>query len=197
MYSKYCKECSKLLAMIDPDSFLLVCVDNVNIRQKILKDTRFIIRNVPSILEFNEEDKSFQKYEAHLVNDWLIRHRYLPSPSSMIVSPTINENQFVAENDSKPIVSLETIVEDSNEQDDDDVQDQEFIPPPQSDSTIPDTDSMATPPSDRPDATTVVNRKQNSVLNIAQQMQREREKEEKPAGKPVPTRGSGPIAPME
>lgn len=190
MYSKYCKECSKLLAMIDPDSFLLVCVDNVNIRQKILNDTRFIIRNVPSILEFNEEDQSFQKYEAHLVKDWLVRHGYLPSSPSF----TTEREYIPPPKDDKPVVPLETIVESSNEEDHE-VQVQE--------SSVPEVDvsldigSIGSSPTDRPDATTVINRKQNSVLNLAQQMQRERETEEKPTGKPVLTRGSGPIAPME
>ncbi len=69
-YSKYCKECPKILSVIDPNRFLFICVDNPDIRKKIVEDKRFQIKTVPCILYF-ENDKTFEKYENENVIKWL------------------------------------------------------------------------------------------------------------------------------
>ena len=69
-YSKYCKECPKILSVIDPNRFLFICVDNPDIRKKIVDDDRYNIKTVPCILYF-ENETSFEKYENENVIKWL------------------------------------------------------------------------------------------------------------------------------
>lgn len=141
-YSKYCKECPKILSVIDPNRFLFICIDNPDVRKKIVDDNKFKIQTVPCILYF-EKDTSFEKYEGENVIKWLsVNNMWGVSPPTEEPSSQDFEEESITEESSPP-------------------------PPPQDE--VDENVETDPTPSDMPIST------KNSVLTLAQQMQRERE----------------------
>lgn len=94
LYSKYCKECPILMRALDANQLLFLCVDNVDIRKKFLNDDKFSIRKVPSLLVYNQQYKSFEKYQgSDQVLDWLTQNNYLEEEeenNDTMISPPLS-----------------------------------------------------------------------------------------------------------
>lgn len=208
-YSKYCRQCRDIIEVIDPNDFVFVCIDNVDVRKRILSDTHYGIRSVPCILVFQGSSEKFHKYEGDDVVRWLEMNDMIvqtenesapepevepvhvvdlpPLPPRRAVTQT--PSSLIAENPIPPnnpsIDSrLPTIVESELEND---------VSAPLLTSTIMteasmeggDVSSSMMDPSGMSDGMssatmTTASKKPNSIMNLAQQMQRERESEDRP-----------------
>jgi len=211
LYSKYCKECPIIMRAVDPNQMVFLCVDNVDIRKKILTDQKFTIRKVPSLLVYNDRYSSFEKYEgSEQVVEWLSENNLLqeeepesedrhpsrsslhleePLPQDIIQSPPpMPQNRTLQNN----MVSMPTIAEIDSE---DAISPTREIrtnpelstPPPLTENTESEQQQSMSDPSgmsdssgmtDPSNANDIISKKSNNILNLAQQMQRERESSE-------------------
>lgn len=173
LYSKYCKQCPELINHIDPNQFLFVCVDNVEVRKKFLNDQRFLVRTVPCIIVYNDDNNTiFEKYEGNSLIDWLDENNLLITNDKVNqaeddeeeelqhkipITPLPIEESFIPPNNVMENNNPEPIMESNNSVD-------EEAPAP-----IEDPSGM----SDQ----SAIPKKSSDVMNLAQQMQRERDNE--------------------
>ena len=76
-YSKYCSKSTELLSFINnPDDYIFLCVDNIKIKNQILNDSKLNIRIVPTLLIVSE-DGNFIKYENDDILDWVQENGYI------------------------------------------------------------------------------------------------------------------------
>lgn len=68
-YSKYSDKCKEINNMAQNLNLEYVCLDNKKIREKVLRDKRFNIQNVPCILIFYDEG-TVEKYEGANAFKW-------------------------------------------------------------------------------------------------------------------------------
>lgn len=204
-YSKYCRECRELIDMIDPNHFVFVCVDNVDVRKRILTDTHYGIRSVPCILVFQGGTQRFHKYEGEDILRWLEMNPTMmmmtsinespkqdvdhvidipPLPPTSLTSGNVPPSLPVME--SLPLQEPPTRLAPIPEEDDgeEDVQ-APLLPPPavQTSEEVGDPSGMSDGMSST--SATTASKKPNSIMNLAQQMQRERESEDRPS--PIPS----------
>lgn len=189
-YSKYCRHCTEIIPRIDPNDFLFVCVDNVNIRKRLLTDVKYEIRSVPCLLVF--QDRSFTKYEGDDVVAWLTTNdMFVPTTTWQ---PQEEEEAVVtaADHPQHPIVTrLPVIPEEVEEEPRMDTstplptmlmqQPTPLPPPPPTTISQDDTEIDPSGMSDGMASTTPTPKKSDSVMTLAQQMQRERETADRPA----------------
>lgn len=62
-YSKYCRYCTGIIDRIDPNDFRFVCVDHVDVRKLLLADTKYGVRSVPCIMILRDNGRAL-KYEG-------------------------------------------------------------------------------------------------------------------------------------
>lgn len=200
LYSKYCKECPIIMRAVDPNQMVFLCVDNVDIRRKILTDQKFTIRKVPSLLVYNDRYSSFEKYEgSEQVVEWLSEHNLLhdeepqsddyPSRSSLSMEEPIPQDMIenvqtpLPPSQQKKMVPMPTIEEIDSDVGNSPTREIPELPIPTPDeieSDIEQQQSVSDPSgmSDPSNANDIISKKSNNILNLAQQMQRERESSE-------------------
>lgn len=157
IYSKYCKICQEILRSYDTNSFLLLCIDNTNVRKKILDDEQYKIRNVPCIL-FIYEDGSIEKCENEQVIQYL----------DQLVTTT----QIKIEDDNKtiqnPIIELSSLQDIIVEQPEKKIKEE-------NENVI-----LSEKVNEETSEDLMMTKKPNSsTMNLAQQLQRERENEDR------------------
>ena len=200
-YSKYCRECRELIDMIDPNHFVFVCVDNVDVRKRILTDTHYGIRSVPCILVFQGGTQRFHKYEGEDIFRWLEMNPTMmmmtsingnpkqhvdhvidipPLPPTSLTSGNVPPSLPVVE--SLPLQEPPTRLAPIPEEDDGE-EDVQAPPAVQTSEEVGDPSGMSDGMSST--SATTASKKPNSIMNLAQQMQRERESEDRPS--PVPS----------
>lgn len=171
LYSKYCKQCPELINMIDPNQFLFLCVDNVEVRKKFLNDQRFLVRTVPCIIVYNDISMTFQKYEGSALVEWLDENNYLLDDNNDEEEEQQQEEHQIVDEEappaSKTIMMLPQPIQPLEN---------ENIPTATPD-TIP--SSQEIDPSGMTDTVSSSDNssKKSDVMNLAQQMQRERDAE--------------------
>lgn len=168
LYSKYCKQCPEIISHIDPNQFLFVCVDNVEVRKKFLNDKRFLVRTVPCIIVYNDTNRTFEKYEANSLIDWLDDNNLL------VTNEKVNQEEEEEELQTKiqmpipiekPIIPADNVMENNQ---------------PEPSPVMENVDEEAPAPIDDPSGMSdqsTLPKKSSDVMNLAQQMQRERDNE--------------------
>lgn len=58
-YSKYCQESMTILNKMDLSEVHAFCVDNANIRTRMLKNNNWGVEQVPSLLQISEDGRTF------------------------------------------------------------------------------------------------------------------------------------------
>lgn len=153
-YSKYCKECPKLFSIIDLNRFVCVCVDHADIRMRVLQSKGPQITYVPSLLTL--EKGKMCLYDRDRLIDWLTSKNYIILPDED------DEDSAVQSEEEEVFLSNPLAVQDRN------TKQTSSAPVPSADTGSVQTTAPTVPSvpetSSRP-----------SVLNLAQQMQRERE----------------------
>lgn len=87
-YSKYDSYSLDILNRFDIDTMNVLCVDNVKIRDKIINDTRWNIKQVPCILKITEE--GFSVIEEPLLSR-LVEEQQETQTNEMMSLPTEEE----------------------------------------------------------------------------------------------------------
>jgi hypothetical protein len=75
LYSKYSPQCTRIVDLHhkhNVDYMRLLCIDNVNIREKLLQSTDLNIRTVPCVL-FLYPGGRIEKFEGSNVSSWVIK----------------------------------------------------------------------------------------------------------------------------
>jgi hypothetical protein len=158
-YSKYCNICKELLNKINIDDYIYLCVDNVNIRNRILNDTKLKIYNVPCLIIVSN-DGYIEKIESDDLLHWLEKETENKVQKTILLNQNENDIIFEKENDIEKNMLLndekkENIVKEGAEE------------------NIEDTENIVNDDDKKP------SKKNNQTYNLAQQMQREREFNEK------------------
>lgn len=170
LYSKYCKQCPEIINHIDPNRFLFVCVDNVDVRKKFINDKRFLVQTVPCIIVYNDTNTTFEKYEGNSLIDWLDENNLLITTEKLdsqenpetVQQVSVTPLSTIEEDITLPISLNEPIPNNTEmEMENDKVVEKEPV--------IEDPSGMSDP--------TPMPKKSSDVMNLAQQMQRERDNE--------------------
>jgi len=75
LYSKYSNASKQLMSQLQKtpeliDSLTLTCIDNKDIRQRILNDQKIKIKTIPCLIRLNDETNNFDIFEGHTVFDF-------------------------------------------------------------------------------------------------------------------------------
>lgn len=177
-YSKYCKECPRIMNIIEnPNDFIFVCVDNTNVRNKIIHDKKFLITHVPCLLIIS--NNTFEKYDnPNKIIDWLQKNELINQDDNNYESqeyenPTTSLQQEVITLPPLKKEEKNTLIPDNK------VDGNSFLPslngqnyPSVKDETQSSNKEENTEENEELIKTSTKN---SNVLSLAQQMQRERE----------------------
>jgi hypothetical protein len=124
-YSKYDAYSLDMLNKFDMESMNVVCVDNVKIREKILNDSRWNIKQVPCILKIT--DDGFSVIEEPILSRLVQEREQEEHSNELLLSPELeiiqekgedkddgedNEEEDVQEkNSAQPSLSISNIVQ--------------------------------------------------------------------------------------
>jgi thioredoxin-like negative regulator of GroEL len=89
LYSKYspkCKDILQLLSQHSVDYMHPLCVDNIDVRKRILNDKQYNISSVPSIL-LVYPNNTIEKFEGPNVSQWLQHQLAPPEPIKVQETP--------------------------------------------------------------------------------------------------------------
>ena len=75
LYSKYSNASKQLMSQLQKtpeliDSLTLTCIDNKDIRQRILNDQKIKIKTIPCLIRLNDETNNFDIFEGQTVFDF-------------------------------------------------------------------------------------------------------------------------------
>jgi len=168
LYSKYCKECKELIdeCLVSSNHFYFVCVDNVNTRQKIIQDTKFNIKIVPCILYMDSQSfQTFQGKEQIISflqsNNLLEYDQQETNITPLDISGQENTPLDISGQENTPL----------------DISGQENTPLTGQEEYSNEDENVQEEYSNEQEDT--IPQKPNSIMNLAQQMQRERESAER------------------
>ena len=75
LYSKYSNASKQLMSQLQKtpeliDSLTLTCIDNKDIRQRILTDQKIKIKTIPCLIRLNDDTNNFDIFEGQTVFDF-------------------------------------------------------------------------------------------------------------------------------
>ena len=91
LYSKYSPQCQKILQIYDKstmDYIKMICVDNSNLRERLMVSKTIQIKTVPCVLLIYPGNK-VEKFEGSGVLDWILQQisQNLPNTDRTILEP--------------------------------------------------------------------------------------------------------------
>ena len=164
LYSKYSNLCTELFQSIDQTlEYRRLCIDNASVRRLILKRNQYDIQKVPCILVFHANGV-MNKYEGQAALEWaretVFQTKHVSPPPPPPSSPTV----FFMEEPPPATTTPTTFFHTPTVQEEEKQEEEKTIP-------YKEEESM----DNSPVMKAVKDDKHDSVLTIAQQMQKERE----------------------